>query len=85
MLVYTHGEHHICHAGLHRVRSPSWRHAPCPGRGGGEVDRLRVGAPRSFRLAPNRGRDLPVADSSGLPTPGTDFDLTGSYRVDNYD
>jgi hypothetical protein len=53
--------------------------------GGGEVDHLRVGAPHTFRLAPDRGRDLPVADSGGLPTPGADFDLTGSHGDDSYD
>jgi hypothetical protein len=42
------------------------------------------GVPHSFRLAPDRGRDLPVADSVGLSTPDTDFDLTGSYRDDGY-
>jgi hypothetical protein len=52
---------------------------PCPGCGGEEVIRLHVDVARSFRLAHDRGRDLPVADSGGLPTSGTDFDLTGSY------
>jgi hypothetical protein len=44
-----------------------------------------VGAPHSFLLAPDGGRDLPVADSGGLPTPGAGSVLTGSHRDDGYD
>jgi hypothetical protein len=47
--------------------------------------RLHVGAPRSFHLSPDRGRDLPVADSGGLLTPGADFDLARSHRDGGYD
>jgi hypothetical protein len=46
---------------------------------------LHVGAPRSFHLSPDRGRDLPVADSGGLSTPVADFDLAGSHGDDGYD
>jgi hypothetical protein len=64
---------------------PSQHHAPCPSCRGGKADHLLVDAPRSFHLALDRGRDLPVADSSGLLMPGAEFDLIGSHGDDSYD
>jgi hypothetical protein len=58
---------------------------PCPDRKGGKVGHLHVGAPRSFCLDPDRGRDLPVADFGGLPMPSVDFDLARSYGDDGCD
>jgi hypothetical protein len=72
--LFPHGESHVDHVGL--------RHAPCPGHKGEEVVCLHVDESHSFRLSPNRGRDLPVANSGGLPTPGTDFDLVGRHGND---
>jgi hypothetical protein len=67
------------------MRTPGQRHTPCPGRGGEEVILLCVGAPRSFCLAPDRGRDLPIADYGELPMLDADFDLVGTYGDDGCD
>jgi hypothetical protein len=80
-----HDECRVCHASLRLVCPLVSIMPPCPGCRGGELDHLLVDAPHSFHLAPNRGRDLPIADSGGLPTPGAEFDLAESHGDDGCD